>query len=122
MPIYNTPANDTATQNKSVEDPPVTEIPVMEPKPIVNEPAEVASQQVEVLELTGLERVKTLPGIDMSVHVYSENIAERFVFINGQEYHEGDTLTAEGAQLVAITPDGIVVDFGDRRALLSRIR
>ena len=122
MPIYNTPANDTATQNKSVEDPPVTEIPVMEPKPIVNEPAEVASQQVEVLELTGLERVKTLPGIDMSVHVYSENIAERFVFINGQEYHEGDTLTAEGAQLVAITPDGIVVDLGDRRVLLSRIR
>jgi hypothetical protein len=141
IPIYNTPAKDAATQNKSVEDlpaadinktatqnvfiedPPVTEIPVMEPEPIVDEPAEVASQQqVEMLELTGLERVSTLPGIDMSVHVYSENIAERFVFINGQEYHEGDILTAEGAQLAAITPDGIVVDFGDRRVLLSRIR
>jgi hypothetical protein len=141
IPIYKTPAKDTATQYKSVEnqpaadinkttmqhvlieDPPVAEIPVMEPKPIVNKPAEVANQQkVEKLDLTGLERMSTLPGIDMSVHVYSENIAERFVFINGQEYHEGDILTAEGAKLAAITPDGIVVDFGDRRVLLSRIR
>ena len=141
IPIYNAPPNDAATQNKSVddlpvananktatqnvliEDPPVTEIPVMEPASIVDEPTEVASQQqVEMLELTGVERVRTLPGIDMSIHVYSENIAERFVFINGREYHEGDTLTSDGAQLAAITPDGIIVDFGDRRALLGRVR
>ena len=141
IPIYKTPAKDTATQHKSledqaaeyinkiatqdipIEDPPVAEIPVMEPKPIVDELAKVASQQhTKILDLTDLERVRTLPGIDMSVHVYSENIAERFVFINGQEYHEGDKLTAVGAKLAAITPDGIVVDFGDRRVLLSRIR
>ncbi len=141
VPIDNATANNAATQNKSVEDlattdinktatqnadikgPAVTEIPVMEPEPIVNKPAEVASQQqVEKKEFTDLERVSRLPGIDMAVHAYSDKIAERFVFINGQEYHEGDTLTAEGAQLKAITRDGIVIDLGDRRVLLSRIR
>jgi len=139
-PIYKTPAKDatqhksledqaadyinkTASQDIPIEDPPVAEIPVMKPKPIVDELAKAAKQQHnKILGVTGLERVRTLPGIDMSVHAYSENIAERFVFINGQEYHEGDILTAEGAKLAAITPDGVVVDFGDRRVLLSRIR
>jgi hypothetical protein len=140
-PIYNAPANDAVTQNKSagdlpaadinkaatkhvlIEEPLAAEIPIVEPQPIANEPAKVASQQqVEKLEFTGLERVSTLPGIDISVHAYSDKAAERFVFINGQEYNEGDILTAEGAKLEAITTEGIVVDFGDRRVLLSRIR
>ena len=67
--------------------------------------------------------------LDMGINVVTSNKAAIVlgyilfvVFINGQEYNEGDILTAEGAKLAAITPDGIVVDFGDRRVLLSRNR
>ena len=141
IPIDETPAKDTATQQKSLEDQateyikniatqeipikdtPVVKLPVKKPKPVVDELAKAVKQQHDkIVGTTGLERVRTLPGIDLSVHVYSEKTAERFVFINGQEYREGDTLTTDGALLEAITPDGIIVDLGDQRVLLSRIR
>lgn len=149
IPIVETPANDIATQRKSfedqaadyinktatqeipiedapqeipIEDTPIAKTPVVKPKPVVDELAKaVKDQHNKIVGVTGLERVNTLPGIDMSVHAYSENIAERFVFINGEEFHEGDKL-AGGGKIEAITPDGIVVDFGDQRVLLSRIR
>lgn len=114
--------NNNTQKHTPIEELPVVEIPVTEPKPAVDKPAKVETQQAKTQDLSDLERVRTLPGIDMSVHVYSETIAERFVFINGSEYHEGDILTNEGAKLTAITPDGVVVDFGDRRVLLNRVR
>lgn len=113
----------SAIQDIPIEEPVIEAIPIMEKKILADKPAKVDHQQKsEAQDFSDLERVRTLPGIDMSVHAYSENVAERFVFINGQEYHEGAALADEGAKLVAITPEGVVVDFGNRRVLLSRIR
>jgi general secretion pathway protein B len=60
-----------------------------------------------------------VPEMKLELHVYSSRPQERFVFINGHRYREGDT-TAEGAAVVEITRDGVVMSSGGNRFLLSR--
>lgn len=55
----------------------------------------------------------------LELHVYSTRAQDRFVFVNGRRYREGDT-TAEGATVVEITPDGAIMTAGGNRFLLSR--
>jgi general secretion pathway protein B len=60
-----------------------------------------------------------LPELRLELHVWSNKPQERFVFINGHRYREGET-TAEGATLQEITRDGVVMSSGGNRFLLSR--
>jgi general secretion pathway protein B len=55
--------------------------------------------------------------MNMSIHLYSENKAERLVFINGKKYFEGDSLE-QGIFLESITPEGAVLRSGGERAVL----
>lgn len=58
-----------------------------------------------------------LEDMTISILLYSENEAERLVFINGRRYVEGDTV--EGRYLLeSITPDGAVLSYGGERAVL----
>jgi general secretion pathway protein B len=50
----------------------------------------------------------------LDVHVFSEQPAERFVFVNMQKYREGERLQ-EGPQLDEITPDGVILSLGGQR-------
>jgi len=60
-----------------------------------------------------------LPELRLELHVWSNKPQERFVFVNGRRYREGET-TAEGATLDEITRDGVVMSAGGNRFLLSR--
>jgi general secretion pathway protein B len=60
-----------------------------------------------------------LPELRLELHVYSNRPQDRFVFLNGSRYREGDT-TAEGAAIQEITPDGVVMSAGGNRFLLPR--
>jgi len=51
--------------------------------------------------------------------VWSTKPQERFVFVNGRRYREGDT-TAEGASIEEITSEGVIMNSGGNRFLLSR--
>jgi general secretion pathway protein B len=51
-----------------------------------------------------------LPELKLDLHVYAENPAERFVFINMRKLREGETLP-EGVHVDAITPRGAVLSF-----------
>ncbi len=54
----------------------------------------------------------------MSIHFFSENKAERLVFINGKKYIEGDYV--EGIYLLeSITPEGAVLSYEGERAVLK---
>jgi hypothetical protein len=55
----------------------------------------------------------------LELHVYSNRPQERFVFINSHKYREGDT-TPEGATILQITPDGVVMSANGSRFLLPR--
>lgn len=60
-----------------------------------------------------------LPELKLELHVYSNKPPERFVFVNGSRYREGDT-TQEGAQVEEITRDGVVMNLRGNRFLLPR--
>jgi general secretion pathway protein B len=61
----------------------------------------------------------SLAEMRLELHVYSTRAQDRFVFVNGRRYREGDT-TAEGATVVEITPGGAIMTAGGNRFLLSR--
>jgi general secretion pathway protein B len=58
-----------------------------------------------------------LPTLRLDLHAYSERRAERFIFINGRKYTEGERLP-EGVVLETIEPRGAVLSHNGRRFLL----
>ena len=50
-----------------------------------------------------------LPSMHIDIHVFSNNPAERFVFLNMRKYREGET-TREGPAIHSITPAGVVLN------------
>jgi len=60
-----------------------------------------------------------LPELHVDIHVYSDDPAERFVFINMVKHREGTTL-AEGPVVRKITADGAVLEYRGRSFLLPR--
>jgi general secretion pathway protein B len=61
----------------------------------------------------------SLPDLHLDIHVYSNNPAERFVFVNMRKYQEGQTLT-EGPTIERITPDGAILNQQGLRYLQPR--
>lgn len=60
-----------------------------------------------------------LPEMRLELHVYSTNPQQRFVFINGHKYKQGDS-TQEGATVDEVTPDGVILNARGNRFLLPR--
>jgi len=60
-----------------------------------------------------------VPQLRLELHAYSERPAERFVFINGRKYVEGEQL-AEGPRVVSIGRTGAVLSQQGRRFLLTQ--
>lgn len=61
----------------------------------------------------------SLPDLHLDIHVYSEQSAERFVFINMKKYRENETLT-EGPAVRHIAPEGVVLEHRGTAFLLPR--
>jgi general secretion pathway protein B len=59
-----------------------------------------------------------VPPLTLELHAYSNSPSERFVFINGRKYREGERL-AEGPEVVAIEPDGVVLSQQGQRFMLA---
>ncbi len=94
----------------------LTEIPVPEPQMKASdggqpEPLPVATGEGRISLRDAVEKMT------MSILLYSENKAERLVFINGRKYVEGDTV--EGNYLLeSITPDGAVLSYGGEQVMV----
>jgi general secretion pathway protein B len=58
-----------------------------------------------------------LPDLRLDLHAYSEQRGNRFVFINGRKYGEGERLP-DNLVLEAIEPRGAVLSYNGRRFLL----
>lgn len=62
----------------------------------------------------------SLTPLSLDVHVYGENVQDRFVLINQKKYRTGEW-TANGAMIEAIRADGVVLLFqGNRFRLVSK--
>jgi general secretion pathway protein B len=84
------------------------------PNPIGHSPA-----QDEPTKTQEPDRVRSLPGIDVTIHVYSDQPERRFVYVNGKRYNEQETIAGMRARVASITRDGLIIDLGDRRVLLE---
>lgn len=62
---------------------------------------------------------ESLKDIRINVHVYSEDPKERLVFINMRNRKVGDRIGETGPVLKEITPDGVIIDYGDGVALVK---
>jgi len=60
-----------------------------------------------------------LPVLNIDLHVYSGDPAQRFVIINGQRLHEGGQLK-EGPTVERINPEGAILNHQGTRFLLPR--
>jgi general secretion pathway protein B len=114
----NRPAAVPSSDETIAESPPQELIEIPAPKdqmeiPVVEEPAPMPIAAVE----GAISLRDALEEMTMSILLYSENEAERLVFINGRKYVEGDMV--EGNYLLeSIAPDGAVLSYGGERAVL----
>jgi general secretion pathway protein B len=91
------------------------------PDSIDSYPATEAAERVDVPRLDQLEgNVRSgLPPLKLSMHVFVDDPASRFVLIDGHRYSEGQQIAAQ-LQLVEIRRDGALLDLSGRRFLLPR--
>ncbi|MGM0425844.1 MAG: general secretion pathway protein GspB [Thermodesulfobacteriota bacterium] len=60
-----------------------------------------------------------LEELEINVHVYSEDPQERLVFINMRNRKVGDRIGETGPILKEITPEGVIIDYGEGLARLK---
>lgn len=60
-----------------------------------------------------LARGANLPTTDLNMHVYDANPQLRFILLNGQRLREGES-SREGLAVERITPEGVVLRFGNQ--------
>jgi len=91
------------------------------PAPQLTPPARVSNLPDDSVALPSITMLAAegvaVPPLHLELHAFSAQPRDRFVFINGRKYKEGDTL-AEGPQLVAIAPTGAVLTHAGRRFIL----
>jgi general secretion pathway protein B len=62
-----------------------------------------------------------LPDFRLDLHVYSERPRDRYALVNMQAVHEGDTLK-EGARVLAITREGVALDYRGQQFMLRPLQ
>ncbi len=111
-----------------------TELSADDATPIINKPKLLIDQGNEASNNTvnaqvssgSVPNVRDLPEssraslnqYEVNVHVFDDNPTRRFVLINMDKYKEGDRIANNGPLVEEITPAGVVVDYGNGRALL----
>lgn len=114
-------------ESASAESAAATPEPTAEPavKAPVTAPAQARSQPGFTLaalptadELVANGQLQ-MADLHLDIHVYSDEPAERFVFINMVRHREKSRL-AEGPIVQEITPEGVILDYRGTRFLLPR--
>jgi general secretion pathway protein B len=111
--VAHTLANAATTESSA---PPVATPSVTGPPGVAAPTRAAAEDSVPTAATLALQGV-ALPRLRLELHAFSERPSDRFVFINGRKYVEGDRLP-EGTQLVSITPIGAVLSQYGQRFLL----
>jgi len=62
-----------------------------------------------------------LPPMEVNIHVYSPDPAQRILYINNRSYHPGDEATG-GAVVEEVVPDGVVLRYDGQQFRLPRPR
>jgi general secretion pathway protein B len=104
----------SSTAPSSADSAPIASPQLTPPTRLTNLPDDsVALPSIAMLAAEGV----AVPMLHLELHAFSAQPKDRFVFINGRKYMEGDRL-AEGPMLVAIEPTGAVLTHAGRRFIL----
>ena len=104
-----------ATVKKSTGDAPVAEAsPVSNPKPTA-----MITESYATFNDLRANGTLVLPDLHLDIHVYSDQPAARFVFVNMNKYREQARL-AEGPLVKEITPEGVILEHLGNGFLLPR--
>ncbi|MDJ0812678.1 MAG: general secretion pathway protein GspB [Woeseiaceae bacterium] len=93
--------------------------------PVASDPAPAIvapspdQERLQTLDELRLAGAVQLPELHLDIHVFAEQPAERFVFINMNKHREGSRLD-EGPVVVEITSAGVVLQHQGRTFLLPR--
>lgn len=96
----------------------------------VNHPAEttstfpimpLVSEDTPLLQQMPLEFQQALPRMAVTIHVYSQQEAQRILFINNRNYHKGDQVEG-GVRVEDIVPDGAILSYRGEHFKLGRPR
>lgn len=123
----NSTADTTAATPPVVASPPpavvpdtaaVAPPPVAVPEPLPAPPPAPVAGNDDLMQLADLstEERKQLPPLKLSMHMWNDAPARRFVIIDGHRLAEGDRIG--DAVLEAIRTDGVVLDWNGRRLKL----
>lgn len=96
------------------------------PEESLHPPAQGTSAASPALDLSAIPLATDLPpdirdkltALTINVHGYFDHPERRVVFINMRRYRVGDRIGEEGFLLEAITPEGVVINYGQGRARL----
>jgi general secretion pathway protein B len=97
---------------------------VTQPEPLPYDPPATttpatATRHAPTLDQLRLNGAINLPELHLDIHVFSENPADRFVFINMNKHREGTRIEA-GPLIKEITPDGVILQHQGQTFLLPR--
>lgn len=106
-------APGAAPAHSEAEAAPSASTPSSPAKPPVRPSNPAVLPSVDELAAEGVQ----LPALNLQLHVYSKNPSQRFVFINGARYREGQR-TADGPIVVSVTPKGTVLSQQGREFFL----
>ncbi len=81
----------------------------------------IASDHTPLLQQMPQEFQRALPPLAVSIHVYSQDAAQRILFINNREYHVGDKINGS-VRVEEIVPDGTVLSYQGERFKIGRPR
>jgi general secretion pathway protein B len=102
-----------ATAAAPTDSEPAPAAPSFTPPPAAQSAGEIELPSVAALAADGI----VLPAMHLELLRFREQPSERFVFVNGRKYVEGERLV-EGPELVSIVPAGAVLLHAGRRFLL----
>ena len=92
---------------------------VPEPMPPEEEITDEQGARIPFLAELPDEVRRRLPELRVKVHVYGEEPARRFVLMGLRRYHEGERIGLDGPVIERITPDGMVIDYGQGLARIA---
>ena len=108
--------NQPAPEATEADAPPVQQQPA---ETTVEQPTAPGGPRLMTIDELRLNGSLQLPELHVDIHVYADDPAERFVFINMTKHRENSRLD-EGPVVSEITTDGVILEHQGRRFLLPR--
>ncbi len=106
---------EAAPMTPDVEAGPVS--PSETPEPMID--SSLASPKISGLQALPAQVRQGIPTHHISVHVYSEEPANRFVILNSRRMGEGE-INRDGLQVESIRPQGVILRYGKNHFFSAR--